>query len=1044
MNRPAAPPQGAKPRPPQGPGSAVSDSSFRPGPKAPGPRSSPTGRGRGSTKPGPNPAGGPQRAPRKPSSGEIGSYSAQKLGLDPTLAAALDYDTEAQSEADQEIDTVSYDSSPETAYQPGTYDPEGYAPGGRGNGQQGAYSDIYTDANGQGQAPVDPRGRADDPLVSPRRKPDIFSTAAAEAEAFREMLLNQNADDTSPALRQVTASPLVWSPGSSTQSEFIANRYLIRNPREDLLGSGAKGVVYKAYDTRMGGRKVALKLFFDAFGDLNDPEVIEEEKSRSQREIEIQADLTHPSIVTIHDRFESEHGAGVVLEFVNGHTLEEEIDDKTKLPIGDAVRLAIELCKAVDFMHRQSYIHRDLKPGNVLITRDENVKLIDFGLSKRKFDKQTDGEITRRLKLSDNNDVYRTQEGDIVGTPAYMAPEQASGRLSAVDERSDVYGLGAILYHCLTGEPPINKETIEEVLDLVVAGAVPSPRVYEPKVDPALEAILMKSLSRDQFDRFQSAGAFREQLLRYQDGLPLDSEIYKEPLLKRFTRWLQSHQTLAIVIVTVFLSLGTFIGGYIVYSEQAQARKAQALFLEARLKAAQKQFFKAETLCKEVLDIAPNKAEVLLLLRDISLLQTLIDVRNNTEAELKKARNSLKEGKRLEAELSYRLVEKGLIDLRRRHHQYKHTTSTKLIRLDKFLDEEKNDRMLEEARGFIPIYVATPRALDGPLEASLRLREVDPESLATTPEALYDFDPPNGQTKLLTPITRQKVKLGFYIGEMTYNKHVYHFPVRVDRESRLVFGAFPVPPRDMLYVPGRKRFRPGHKRHDNLSSVEVSSFFIQKHEVTIQAYLLFLKDKLIQGRTQALKHKPYHWFGLEPPVPPAEWSLPITNISLESARAYATWLGQKTKLGYRLPTEAEWQLAASGGLDDRDYPYGRLYRKDWSRTSGSGADLVGSHPKDFSPFGCLDMGGNVAEWVEKPGDIGARRFLIKGGSYKDPAPVWQRNILSVTSRRDIGFRCVITADSPSDWNPDKKTEKAEKKSAEDKSAKDKSAENKSD
>ncbi|MDF1661540.1 MAG: bifunctional serine/threonine-protein kinase/formylglycine-generating enzyme family protein, partial [Planctomycetota bacterium] len=806
--------------------------------------------------------------------------------------------------------------------------------------------------------------------------PSVFSDATAEALAFQQSIENNfdKNDDTSPALQQVSASPLVWSPGSSTQSEYIANRYLIRNPREDLLGTGAKGVVYKAYDTRLGGRKVAVKLFFDAFGDLNDPEIIEEEKNRTQREVEIQGELTHPSIVTIHDRFDSEHGSGVVLEFVDGETLEDRIDRQKVISSGNAVRFAIELTKAVEFMHRHQFIHRDIKPGNVLITRDENVKLIDFGLSKAKHEKEksdkNEGNVTRRLKLADNS-VYKTQEGDIVGTPAYMAPEQASGKLSEVDEVSDVYGLGAILYHCLTGDPPVNKETIEEVLDLVVAGVIPSPRTLNPEVDAALEAIVMKSLARDREDRFPTALSLKEQLILYQDGKPLAGNVYQEPLFQRASRWLTSHQTFAIVIITILVSVSTIVGGIQLYQGETNRLESNTLILDARNHLRNWRLNEAYEASDKVLELDAGNLEAFGIINDINRSRPLKEAYDEAMGLFEEATGSFKRGEKSQADDQFSKALSSLLKLEKLSLRRQSLASN--VRMAKLIEDKKLASMIEEARGLIPFGLAPPQSKKVFVGATLQLQKFDKQFLQVQSKQFVDFRPPQEVTRVGTPVLKQKLPLGTYLANISYGERRHLFPIKIERNEPLYIGPLPEPPKGFVYVFARKKFRPGHPRHDNLSKVFVKPFFIQEKEVSVKDYYFFLKDyERTRGRTEARRYKPFHWASLKPPLPPTEWDRPARNISFNSAQAYLRWISKQTKRVHRLPTEAQWQLAASGGYDDRDYPYGRRYREDWSVTNRSNALLCGVSKNDISPFGVYDMGGNVREWVLSPPNLDSK------------------------------------------------------------------------
>lgn len=879
-----------------------------------------------------------------------------------------------------------------------------------------------------------PARRPDDgdaaPFPAPNASPEedswnsVVEDAAAEARAFAEAV-GVNAGQTSTSLRKITASPLVWSPGSSTESELIAGRYLIQNPRDDLLGTGAKGVVYKAYDTRMGGRKVALKLFFDAFGDLNDPEVVEEEKNRTKREIEIQAELTHPSIVTIHDQFESEHGSGVVLEFVDGETLEERIERFKVIPVGDAVRLTIELTKAVEFMHRARFLHRDIKPGNVLITRDENVKLIDFGLSKNRHERQKKADSdnpTRSLKLSD--DVYRTQEGDIVGTPAYMAPEQAAGRLSEVDERSDIYGLGALLYHCLTNRPPVDKDTIEEVLELVVQGIIPPLRSLNAKVDPALQAIVMKSLARDPDDRFRSAYALREQLQKFQDGVPLDRRIYREPLLKRGLRWVEARRKLITTLLLTVLILGSASVAGWVYWKNRQQSEVKAWSEEARRKTNAGLYQQALKLCEQVLESDSDNRATRKLQTDLNFFLPYILRLDEALKIIKRADFDFDNGDRDVAESNYITALRSLKELK------EDTAKIPLDGTQKIFQEELSsanlERWIDKATGLVPFDLATPKSTVGdPLNGEARVRRLNAR-LERTEETIVIK---NGRVER-TPITGAELPIGAYQLELFYTyrsrkkKTRILLPLRVSRREKILIGPLPMAPQGMVYVPGMRNFRPGNERHDKLEVKSViAPFFIQKLEVSNLDYMKFIRAKRGQVSEAVLdRWRPSDWLNRAVKTfPRGAGSLPVTNITLEAARAYADWLtttqDSDLNLKFRLPTEAEWQLAASGGDPKLEYPYGQYYRPEWTNCGSGRPRAVGSFPKDESPYGVLDMGGNVSEWVEIPLDLTSKVFMAKGGFYNRSAPNWQRELRSLKSSQTIGFRLVAGAPKIERWKP---------------------------
>ena len=203
-----------------------------------------------------------------------------------------------------------------------------------------------------------------------------------------------------------------------------------------LLGAGGMGEVYQAHDIKLG-RDVAIKVLPEAFA--HDPERL----SRFQREAKMLASLNHPNIATIHGLEQSNGTNYLVMELVPGETLAERIS-KGALPIEEALKIAEQIAEALEAAHEKGVIHRDLKPANVKVTPEGRVKVLDFGLAKA-FAGDT---IRTSFQCADAEHAQR--EGVILGTPAYMSPEQARGK--PVDKRTDIWAFGCVLYEMLTGE----------------------------------------------------------------------------------------------------------------------------------------------------------------------------------------------------------------------------------------------------------------------------------------------------------------------------------------------------------------------------------------------------------------------------------------------------------------------------------------------------------------------------------------------------------------------------------------------------------------
>jgi WD40 repeat protein/tRNA A-37 threonylcarbamoyl transferase component Bud32 len=262
------------------------------------------------------------------------------------------------------------------------------------------------------------------------------------------------------------------------------------------LGQGGMGIVYKAYHHRLR-RVVALKMILEHAADD------EQRRARFRTEAEAVARLQHPHIVQIFDIGEHGNIPYVTLEYAEGGSLDKKLHS-TPLPPADAARLVEILARAVHAAHQRGIIHRDLKPANVLLTADGTPKIADFGLAKK-------------LDAS----VAQTQSGHIVGTPSYMAPEQAAGKISAIGPATDVYALGAILYELLTGRPPFKAATAIDTVLQVLQDEPVSPRKLQPRTPRDLEAICLKCLEKKAGRRYASAAALADDLERWAASKPV-------------------------------------------------------------------------------------------------------------------------------------------------------------------------------------------------------------------------------------------------------------------------------------------------------------------------------------------------------------------------------------------------------------------------------------------------------------------------------------------------------------------------------------------
>jgi serine/threonine-protein kinase len=287
---------------------------------------------------------------------------------------------------------------------------------------------------------------------------------------------------------------------------------------EAVLGQGGMGVVYQAWHLRLN-RPVALKML------LSGPYARPAELERFLREAEAVAALQHPGIVQVHDAGEVEGRPYFTMELLEGGNLADRIQGVPKPPRHAAAMVAT-LAEAVQAAHECGIVHRDLKPGNILMTVSGTPKVTDFGLARW---------------LDGREDL--TISGALVGTPSYMAPEQARGNKVAIGPATDIYALGAILYELLTGRPPFRSDTASATLHQVVNEEPVPPRQLNPRVPRDAQTICLKCLHKEPHKRYASAQALAEDLRRFERGEPIKARPVGP--VERAVRWVRRRPALA-------------------------------------------------------------------------------------------------------------------------------------------------------------------------------------------------------------------------------------------------------------------------------------------------------------------------------------------------------------------------------------------------------------------------------------------------------------------------------------------------------------------
>ena len=273
--------------------------------------------------------------------------------------------------------------------------------------------------------------------------------------------------------------------------------YMGRYELTHLVARGGMAQVYRAIDLQLD-RPVALKVLFPELS--VDRTFVE----RFRREAQAAANLSHPNIVPVYDWGEDDGVYFIVMEYIDGRSLSAVLRDPQRLPPNQIAQIGAGVAAALAFAHRHGVVHRDVKPGNILITPDGEVKVTDFGIAR-----------------AVNTEESLTQTGAVMGTAAYFSPEQAEGK--TVDARSDIYSLGVVLYEMAVGRPPFSGDSPVAVASKHVRDEPTLPRVANAACPAALEAVIMKAMAKDPAARYGSAEELRADLLRFADGRPVEA-----------------------------------------------------------------------------------------------------------------------------------------------------------------------------------------------------------------------------------------------------------------------------------------------------------------------------------------------------------------------------------------------------------------------------------------------------------------------------------------------------------------------------------------
>jgi eukaryotic-like serine/threonine-protein kinase len=780
---------------------------------------------------------------------------------------------------------------------------------------------------------------------------------------------------------------------------------------EDLgvLGTGGMGIVRRVRDLELR-RSMAMK--------IARPSVMDSSSTfrRFVREARTTAQLQHPGILPVHEFGRLKDGrVFFTMQEVRGQTLGDVIRQhhrKRSRFDPSSLRRIIEMfrkaCEAVSYAHSRGVIHRDLKPANIMVGEHGEVLVLDWGLAKLIGEKEESLGHKEERSLS----AFVTREGSIAGTPAFMSPEQASGKVDQINSRSDVYALGAILYNILAGHSPYRGKDSAEVIQMVIHGSLKSviDALGQDVRDNAssLEALVRiceVAMSRDPRERFPDANSVVVEVTAWLDGS------------------LRRAQALSIV------------------SEAKEFIPEAALMLEHAALLNLEAQSELETIYPWAEDdkkaAAWEKEDRAALLKNQAAIKLI-----NSEQLLHAALSHAPDLPEINAALAVRYK-----DLHRIAEQAKDSDS--MARAEAMLQshaealpeqhpERQHHFAYLQGDGVLSIHTDPPGAEVLLHQYELSNRRMRPNFICFLGK---------------TPIEKYPLPMGSYLLLLRHEGYEeVRYPVFIGRQEccdGIPPGSssptpIPLPPKGVLqehdcYVPPGWFLSGGDPKAMNSlqrRKVWVEGFVIRRFPVTNGRYLAFLNQLVMDGREdEALLWAPREaggptgelgamiygrskkgWFYLQPDTDGDLWdeSWPVLKVNWLAANSFAAEMSVRTGLSWRLPNELEWEKA-SRGVDGRHFPWGDFMDPSWvcMRQSHFGRFLPGSvfhSAVDVSPFGVYGMGGNARDWTSNifhpkgPG-VEAGRVLpeaegdndnfytVRGGSWFD-----QERFVRVCSR----------------------------------------------
>ncbi len=740
-----------------------------------------------------------------------------------------------------------------------------------------------------------------------------------------------------------------------TLSPPLADRTSHLGPYElfDKVGEGGMAIVYRARHVELD-RIVALKVLRQHLSSETDV-------ARFRREALLAARLEDDHVVRVYDIGAYDGRMCLALQWIDGTTFDRwanALPGGPRRNVEKILRVLLPALRALGRAHEAGIVHRDFKPGNILIDGEARVYLADFGLA-RPVDNQSN----------------LTRTGEILGTPAYLSPEQARGEVSHVDFRSDVYSVGASLYGVFAGRPPFEAEVLVGLLRMIDTGTRKSLRHHWPELPHQLEIIIDRAMEREPAQRYPSIGEMADDIQRWLDGAP----IHARPIgpIERLRRQIRRHRTaftagMGGLVALILLGALALSRAQVIGEREALRVKADALAQGARDHHRAGRLREAVEAFDSAHQIAPDRTD---LLQEAS--QVRREILQRVEAGLASARGALDEGLVESAREQLARIE----DVARGRKDFQ--TLWELTR------ERVGSLLVESPSAAVRIFRIRPGTL-----------ELEPEPVAEGPAPLlWNAAPMGGYCVEVTAPGSVSVRIPAAVRAPTESAPEAHH-VRLAVPPAPGMGAVRA---GMILVRGGPSIQGGGALGAlPLRTVTLSSFLIDEVEVTNRAYAEFVRA------TRAAP--PPHWQGAEPPA--ALLDLPVVNVNWREASAYAAWRG------LRLPTEEEWERAGRW-VDGRHFPWGNEWEEGRSNSGGGSRRLepTRSHAQDCSPDRVWDLAGNVSEWTAGEASTPQKTEgrVVRGSAYPMHHQLRlfllehlaTRKIVEPDVRREyLGFRCA--------------------------------------